>query len=36
MNGILERCETCGTLVDTSEIVYDEATNTTTCGNDDN
>lgn len=35
MNGILERCETCGTLVDTSEIVYDEDTNTTSCTQED-
>lgn len=35
MNGILERCETCGTLVDTAEIRYDEATNTTSCTQED-
>jgi hypothetical protein len=34
MNGILERCETCGQIVDTSEIRYDEVTNTTSCTND--
>ena len=33
MNGILERCETCGQIVDTSEIRYDETTNTTSCTN---
>lgn len=31
MNGILERCETCGEIVDTSEIIYDAKTNTTRC-----
>lgn len=31
MNGILERCETCGEIVDETEIRYDEKTNTTWC-----
>lgn len=31
MNDFLERCETCGEIVDETEIRLDEATNTTWC-----
>lgn len=33
MNDFLERCETCGAIVDETEIRINDQTNTTTCTN---